>query len=72
MNQLELLENIFSLIKEYIAEETRVNDEAYNELEDENIKLMNKIQKAIKYCEDSSKTIKSEYFSDILKILKGD
>lgn len=31
-----------------------------------------RIDKAIKYCEESSKTIKSEYFSDVLKILKGD
>ena len=30
------------------------------------------IDKAIKYCEESSKTIKSEYFSDVLKILKGE
>lgn len=31
-----------------------------------------RIDKTIKYCEESSKTIKSEYFSDVLKILKGD
>ena len=30
------------------------------------------IEKAITYCEESSKTIKSEYFSDVLKILKGE
>lgn len=30
------------------------------------------INKTIKYCEDSSKTIKSEYFSNVLKILKGE
>lgn len=30
------------------------------------------IDKAINYCEESSKTIKSEYFSDVLKILKGE
>lgn len=28
-----------------------------------------RIDKAIKYCEESSKTIKSEYFSDVLNIL---
>ena len=31
-----------------------------------------RIDKTIKYCEESSKTIKSEYFSYVLKILKGD
>ena len=34
--------------------------------------LQQRIDKAIKYCEESSKTIKSEYFSDVIKILKGD
>ena len=30
------------------------------------------IKSAIKHCEESSKTIKSEYFSDVLWILKGE
>lgn len=34
--------------------------------------LQTRIDKAVKYCEESSKTIKSEYFSDVLKILKGE
>lgn len=38
----------------------------------ENENLHQRIDKTIKYCEESSKTIKSEYFSDVLKILKGD
>lgn len=70
MNQLGLLEDIYSLIKEYINEELKASEEAYNELEDENIKLLNKIQTIKDYCEKSSLTIKSEYFSDILKIIK--
>ena len=36
-----------------------------------NLDLANRIDKTIKYCEESSKTIKSEYFSNVLKILKG-
>ena len=32
----------------------------------------NIIDTAIYYCEHSGKTIKSYYFSDLLKILKGD
>lgn len=31
-----------------------------------------RIDKTIRYCEESSKTIKSEYFSDVLKIIKGE
>lgn len=34
--------------------------------------LQQRIYKTINYCKNSSKTIKSEYFSDVIKILKGD
>lgn len=34
--------------------------------------LQNRIDKAIEYCEESSLTIKSHYFSDVLNILKGE
>lgn len=52
-----------------------INEDKYHELIIKEIKyheLEEIINKAIKYCEDSSKTIKSEYFSDVLKILKGE
>ena len=35
-------------------------------------RLNNIINKAIKYCEESSMTLKSHYFEDVIKLLKGE
>ena len=43
-----------------------------HKLLNDNQVLQQRIDKTIKYCEESSKTIKSEYFSDVLKILQGE
>lgn len=60
MNNLQ--EENEKLKKQYAKEEKKLFHD--NEI------LQQRIDKAIKYCEESSKTIKSEYFSDVLKILK--
>ena len=41
-------------------------------LKDMVCELQEKIDKCIKYCEESNLTIKSHYFSDVIKILKGE
>lgn len=71
------LPNDFYLNKEGILV-SEISLEKLNEIMDNITYLINeignleqRIDKTIKYCEDSSKTIKSEYFSDVLKILKG-
>lgn len=35
-------------------------------------RLNNIINKTIKYCEESSMTLKSHYFEDVIKLLKGE
>ena len=52
------------LKKQYAKEEKKLFHD--NEI------LQQRIDKTINYCENSSKTIKSEYFSDVIKILKGE
>ena len=34
--------------------------------------LQERIDKCIKYCEESNMTLKSHYFMDVIKILKGE
>lgn len=42
------------------------------ELEEEIERLDNIINRTIKYCEESSMTLKSHYFEDVIKLLKGE
>ena len=72
------LPNDFYLNKEGILV-SEISLERLNEIMDNITYLINdignleeRIDKTINYCKDSSKTIKSEYFSDVIKILKGD
>lgn len=60
------------IVSEITLEELNKIIDYIDECQRINLDLANRIDKAIKYCEESSKTIKSEYFSDVLKILRGD
>ena len=51
-----------------LGELIRESEEKDKEIE----RLNNIINKTIKYCEESSMTLKSHYFEDVLKLLKGE
>lgn len=60
---LEELENLKGINEEH----RHLN----GKLREENNRLNNIINKTIKYCEESNMTLKSHYFMDVIKILKG-
>ena len=62
-----LRDMICELQEELFAEKQRFNDYLKEQLD---YKLV--VEKAIKYCEESSLTLKSHYFMDVVNILTGE